>query len=146
MKEIAMWIIVMLAACLVPALVFLLARSGAGLRARQAEPLPDIPQDRWPRTGLVIPAAGSHPAMESAIRSLLSQSYPGGVVPVMVTADEADPASALAARLQAEFPELRHVVAGKASGCGQKNHNSLAGVAALDAEEGIEVYAFCDST
>ena len=31
-----MWIIVMLAACLVPALVFLLARSGAGLRARQA--------------------------------------------------------------------------------------------------------------
>ena len=60
-----MWIIVMLAACLVPALVFLLARSGAGLRARQAEPLPDIPRERWPRTGLVIPAAGSHPAMES---------------------------------------------------------------------------------
>ena len=141
-----MWIIVMLAGLLMPALVFVLARSGARLRARQAEPLPDIPRERWPRVGLVIPAAGSHPAMESAIRSLLSQSYQGGVVPVMVTADDADPASALARKLQAGFPELRHVVAGKASGCGQKNHNSLAGVRALEAEEGIEAYAFCDST
>ena len=141
-----MWIIVMLAGLLMPALVFVLARSGARLRARQAEPLPDIPRERWPRVGLVIPAAGSHPAMESAIRSLLSQSYPGGVVPVMVTADDADPASALARKLQAGFPGLRHVVAGKASGCGQKNHNSLAGVRALEAEEGIEAYAFCDST
>ena len=141
-----MWFIVLAASCIVPALVFLLARSGAGLRARQAEPLPCIPGERWPKVGLVIPAAGGHPAMESAIRSLLSQSYPGGVAPVMVTADEADPASALAKRLQADFPGLRHVLAGPARGCGQKNHNSLAGVKALEDEAGVEVYAFCDST
>ena len=65
-----MWIIVMLAACLVPALVFLLARSGAGLRARQAEPLPDIPRERWPRTGLVIPAAGSPDFAEGGAREI----------------------------------------------------------------------------
>ena len=49
-----MWIIVMLAGLLMPALVFVLARSGARLRARQAEPLPDIPRERWPRVSLVI--------------------------------------------------------------------------------------------
>lgn len=81
--------------------------------------------------------------MEGALRSLLTQDYPR-FVPVLVTAEENEPAAELVGRLKQDFPALRHVVAGTATGCGQKNHNSLQGIAALGDE--VDVYVFCDST
>ncbi len=137
-----MWLFLLLAALAGPALLFLLARGGRALRGAQAEPLP-VP-DRWPSVGLIVPCAGSHPDMERALRSLLGQNYAGPVRPVFVTATDNEPAAELIARLQADFPDLRHETAGKAVGCGQKNWNLLRGVAAL--EGGVDIYVFCDST
>lgn len=138
------WLLLLVLVCAGPLFVFLLSRVGTGLRRRAAEPLPLLPDGSWPTVGLIVPAAGNHPAMEPAIRSLLSQIYPGRVVPVMVTASDDEPAARLARRLQEDFPTLEHVVAGIADGCGQKNHNSLSGVAHLG--DRVEVFAFCDST
>ncbi len=100
-------------------------------------------EDDLPPAALIVPAAGNHQQMEAALRSLLRQDYPG-LLPVLVTADAEDPATALIARLREEFPQIRQVIAGPASGCGQKNHNLLRGVAAVG--DAADIYLFCDST
>lgn len=128
------------------ALLFALARFGRALAARAAREREEAryaPRAGWPRVGLIIPVAGTDPRMEGALRSLLAQDYPD-FVPVLVTATADDPAVAVIGRLQQDFPGLRHVVAGEAAHCGQKNRNSLAGVAAVG--DGVDIYAFCDST
>lgn len=139
-----MWFLLLIAALAGPAAVFYLARRGEDLRREQAQPVSGPAEGEWPTVGLIIPAAGTHPDMESSIRSLLSQSYAGTVQPVIVTATAEEPAADLAERLKADFPALRHVVAGRAEECGQKNFNSLAGVSSLG--KSVEIYAFCDST
>ena len=139
-----MWFLFLIAAIAGPAVVFYFARRGEDLRREQAQPVSGLADGEWPSVGLIIPAAGTHPDMENSIRSLLSQSYSGTVEPVIVTATDEEPAADLARRLQKDFPALRHVIAGEAEGCGQKNHNSLAGVKALGKD--VEIYAFCDST
>ena len=96
-----------------------------------------------PRAGMIIPAAGTHPNMPAALRSLLRQDYPN-LIPVIVTATADEPAADLARTLREEFPALRHVVAGQADGCGQKNHNTLRAIEALGEEP--DLYVFCDST
>ena len=85
------------------------------LESRQQAPW----RRRWPSAALIVPAAGEHPMMEAALRSLLLQDYPG-LMPVFVTATAEEPAARLIGALRKEFPELRHVVAGRAEGCGQK--------------------------
>lgn len=139
-----MWFLFLIAAIAGPAVVFYFARRGEDLRREQAQPVSGLADGEWPSVGLIIPAAGTHPDMETSIRSLLSQSYSGTVEPVIVTATDEEPAADLARRLQKDFPALRHVIAGEAEGCGQKNHNSLAGVKTLGKD--VEIYAFCDST
>ena len=129
-----------LAQCL---LLLLLARVGKNLPAQAARDAATPPPDDWPRVALVIPAAGSHPRMAQALESLLCQDYPH-FVPILVTAAENEEAAALIRDLQKRFPAVRRVVAGRAQGCGQKNHNSLCGVRA--AGETAEVLVFCDST
>lgn len=127
-------------------LLYLLAGCGAKL-ARQAQKEREdahyAPGKGWPRVAMIIPASGADPRMEGALRSLLEQDYPC-LMPVLVTASEDDPASHLIRRLQEDYPGLRHVVAGEARGCGQKNWNSLAGVATVG--HAADIYMFCDST
>ncbi len=65
-------------------------------------------------------------------------------MPVLVTATAEEPAADLIRRLREDFPAVRHVTAGPAQGCGQKNHNSLQGVAAVG--DAADIYIFCDST
>ncbi|MCL2123813.1 MAG: glycosyltransferase [Desulfovibrionaceae bacterium] len=96
-----------------------------------------------PKVGVIIPVAGQRPGMEAALRSLLEQDYPCYEV-VFVTAEADDPAVPCLRTLAAEFAHARHVTAGSASRCGQKNHNSLCGIAALGNK--ADIYAFCDST
>ena len=62
-----MWIVFLLVIAAAPALVFFLGRAGRKLRAKASEPLPKV--YTWPSVGLVIPCAGTHPAMEGALRS-----------------------------------------------------------------------------
>lgn len=122
-------------------LLLWLLRTGGRLNR---ESLLAVPRRKhWPPAALIVPVAGEHPMMQSALRSLLLQDYPG-LLPVFVTATEDEPAAMLVRELQKDFPILRHVVAGKAEGCGQKNHNSLAGITA--AGNTVELLLFCDST
>ncbi|MDR2820096.1 MAG: glycosyltransferase [Desulfovibrio sp.] len=126
--------------------LYFLTRVGQSLTNRELEDREAnfaVPENKWPRTALIVPVAGTRPRMTEALKSLLCQDYPG-LTPVFVTATEEEPAAGLIRDLQKEHPVLRHVVAGQARNCGQKNHNSLRGVAAVG--DGADVYVFSDST
>jgi hypothetical protein len=92
---------------------------------------------------MIVPVAGLRPGTEKALRSLLEQDYPRYSV-VFATAEDDDPAVPLINALVGEYARARHVTAGRAVRCGQKNFNSLAGVSALG--DAAEIYVFCDST
>ncbi len=137
-----MWFLFLLLFVAVPGLLFYLAKQGKKLRARAAE-LPPVCAS-WPSVGLVIPCCGTHPDMERALRSLLEQQYGGTMRCCLVTATDDEPAADLVRRLAGSYDHVTHVIAGRAEGCGQKNHNSLAAVQELG--DSVDVYAFCDST
>lgn len=126
-------------------LLWLVYRAGQIQIARAAAERQKVAtvQVEWPACALVIPVSGSDPLIEAALRSLMLQDYPNYQV-FMVTAESAEPASAIIGRLMLDYPNLTHVVAGTAQGCGQKNHNLLAGIAQVGSY--ADVYAFCDST
>lgn len=126
--------------CLLSA-VCLIAVGGAAIRRDPS--IHDIPSTAWPDVGVVVPAAGASPELPAAISSLLSQDYPSFQL-VLVTRDQEDPASAFLAETFGIRPGVKHVLSGKATGCGQKNHNLLQGLAALESDPPILV--FCDST
>ena len=139
----AFWFCVGLAQC---GLLYLLARCGRALIRKAEEERAGgrfAPPGGWPRAAMIVPVAGTHPRMADALQSLLNQDYPD-LMPVLVTATAEEPAAELVRRLREDFPAVRHVVAGPADGCGQKNHNSLQGVAAVG--DAADVYIFCDST
>ena len=96
-----------------------------------------------PAVSMIVPVTGNAEGMIEALQSLVRQDYPNLEV-LFVTRDAKDPAMELVRMVQAEVPDIRHVTAGKAEGCGQKNHNLLAGVAASN--PGSEILVFCDGT
>lgn len=127
-------------------LLYVLAKTGQSLprRARLDDAANRaLPENRWPSVGMIVPMAGTDRRMSAAVRSLLIQNYPK-YIPVLVTAENEEPAADLVRRIQKDYPHVRHVVAGPAHNCGQKNHNSLRGVAAVKNE--TDVFVFCDST
>ena len=127
-------------------LLYVLAKTGQSLprRARLDDAANRaLPENRWPSVGMIVPMAGTDRRMSAAVRSLLIQNYPK-YIPVLVTAENVEPAADLVRRIQKDYPYVRHVVAGPAHNCGQKNHNSLRGVAAVKNE--VDVFVFCDST
>lgn len=139
-----MWELFLILAALQCGLLILLGWVGERLAREEKAAIFGLANESdWPRAALIIPAAGTHPRMEEALESLLEQDYPQ-LLPVVVTAADSEPAARLVKDLQNRYPALRHVTAGEARGCGQKNHNSLAGVAAVG--EAADVYVFCDST
>jgi cellulose synthase/poly-beta-1,6-N-acetylglucosamine synthase-like glycosyltransferase len=73
---------------------------------------------------------------------LLRQDYPLLRV-FLVTHGTKDPARDLARELAAIHPHVRHVEAGPAENCGQKNKNLLACLDVLEAD--TAVYVFCDA-
>ncbi len=97
----------------------------------------------YPTVAMIIPAAGDNPAMPKALASLLEQDYPN-ILPIIVTASEADPATTLARSLKNDFPKLECIIAGQAENCSQKNHNTLQALAHVGPN--ADIYAFCDST
>lgn len=127
-------------------LLWFLGRVGLTLAARAQRDRAlarATPAGGWPPCALIVPVAGAHPAMEAALRSLAEQNYPDYTL-YLVIATDSDPAASLVARLAREYARVAPVVAGLASGCGQKNRNQLAGVKA--AGDLVEIYAFSDST
>lgn len=138
-----LWFVLATFKCL---LLYVLAKTGQSLprRARLDDAANRaLPENRWPSVGMIVPMAGADRRMPAAVRSLLIQNYPK-YIPVLVTAENEEPAADLVRRIQKDYPHVRHVVAGPAHNCGQKNHNSLRGIAAVKNE--VEVFVFCDST
>lgn len=138
-----LWFVLATFKCL---LLYVLAKTGQSLprRARLDDAANRaLPENRWPSVGMIVPMAGADRRMPAAVRSLLIQNYPK-YIPVLVTAENEEPAADLVRRIQKDYPHVRHVVAGQAHNCGQKNHNSLRGIAAVKNE--VEVFVFCDST
>ena len=138
-----LWLCCALLQCLLFALLLSCGRKLAVRAARERELCQRVPDGGWPRAAMIIPVAGSHPDMEKALTSLVEQDCPQ-LVPVMVTATAEEEAAQLIGSLREKFPQIRHIVAGIAKSCGQKNHNSLQGIAALG--DSVDVYLFCDST
>ncbi len=139
-----LWALIACVQCILLWLIWLGAR-----RVIFAKKSPDVhlyreysPKD-LPMLGMIIPAKGSNPRMENALRSLLTQEYPH-YIPVIVTASANDPAYILAMELQKEYPLLECVVAGDTKTCGQKNHNTLKAIEHLGLR--ADIYVFCDST
>lgn len=126
--------------------IWILGRCGKGLAdraVREQKLSEDIPPVGWPPCAIIVPVAGTHPNMGNALRSLAEQDYPDFLL-CLVTASETDPACAIIRKLQAEYSNIAHVVAGFSHNCGQKNFNQLAGVNFVG--ERAPIYAFCDST
>ena len=90
----------------------------------------------------MVACSGRSANMERALHSLLEQDYPGLLV-CLATHGRDDPAHALVAELARRYPQARHIEAGKAERCGQKNKNLLDCLASLGPE--IELYVFCDA-
>lgn len=100
-------------------------------------------EDPNPTVAMIIPVAGQRSYMRRALRSLVVQDYPH-LVTIMVTASVDDPAVELIQELQKDFPTLRHVIAGRTQGCGQKNWNILQAVETV--KDTTDIFVFCDST
>ena len=120
----------------------LIDRGGRPLR-RKARGRSPVDPSRWPGVGVIVPATGKASILSSSIHSLLVQNYPSYEI-VFVTRTLEDPASEIIRRAIGEFKHAKHVISGKAEGCGQKNHNLLVGLKALGGD--AEVLVFCDST
>ena len=91
---------------------------------------------------MIIPVAGVYPGLKENLRSRLTQDYPRYQV-IFATRSEDDPATGVIKSLLPDFPHARLVVTGPASDCGQKNHNLLVGLKAVEPE--VEVLVFSDA-
>lgn len=96
----------------------------------------------WPRVAVLVPVTGAAAGLEARLQRLLKQDYPDYQV-VFATRDAADPATAVILSLMPRYPQARHVLAGPARSCGQKNHNLLAAVKLVGLAP--EILVFCDS-
>ena len=112
-------------------------------RLEALTPLTRNPSHCAPRVGVIIPLTGDNPVMKACLESLLDQSYSNYEV-IFVTCNSNDPAVQIVNQVIQTKKNARHIVSGAASGCSQKNHNLLAGLADLDSS--IEILVFCDST
>jgi ceramide glucosyltransferase len=103
----------------------------------------DSPESEiWPPVTVIVPATGADAGIASSLRSILNQDYPAFEL-LLVTRDTEDPAASIIRKEIQDYPFARHICSGKASACGQKNFNLLAGVRAANADSSILV--FCDS-
>ncbi|OIQ49041.1 hypothetical protein BerOc1_00960 [Pseudodesulfovibrio hydrargyri] len=94
-------------------------------------------------TALLVPVGNVTAQTEPGLRSLLEQDLDNYTV-TLISRTGTEPAAQLIRRLCTEYAHARHVVAGEAGTCSQKNHNLLAAVAELGPEP--EILVFCDST
>jgi cellulose synthase/poly-beta-1,6-N-acetylglucosamine synthase-like glycosyltransferase len=112
-------------------------------RRELSAPAPDF----TPFATVVVPCRGLEEGLRDNLASLFGQDYPAYEI-IFAVDSAGDPALAVIERVRltcgnAASPATRVVVAGAASGSGQKVHNLIAGVSAADARG--EVFVFVDS-
>ena len=95
------------------------------------------------RFDVIVPVTGDSPELKDNLYSLMNQDFPQYRI-FLVTRDHRDPAVPLIKELLKGHHHARHVVAGRAVRCGQKNFNLLAGIEAAGKSDGI--FIFCDSS
>lgn len=100
------------------------------------------PRGDWPPLALLVPVTGAAPGLAERLTALLCQDYPQYQV-IFATRDADDPATAVILSLLPRFPRARHVIAGPARSCGQKNQNLLAALRLVG--QTPEILVFCDS-
>lgn len=94
------------------------------------------------RVVVIVPVTGKSPFLFDQLHSILAQDYPFAQL-LCVTATKDDSAVPVIERLHRGDTRVRHICAGQAKQCSQKNHNLLAGYHAIDGFDGILV--FCDA-
>ncbi|MCL6622518.1 MAG: glycosyltransferase [Syntrophobacterales bacterium] len=133
------WLTVALLLSLAPLTWLVLA--GSRRLARRGVPEVPPPTAPWPRVSLIVPVTGRPEGLAEELTSLLTQDYPDCEI-LVITASPDEPAVPVIRELLGRFPQMRHGVSGLARGCGQKNHNLLAGLRLADPSS--PVIAFCD--
>lgn len=93
-----------------------------------------------PPVSVIVPLKGASGVAEG-LRSLRAQDYPDYEL-IFVTESSDDPAVPVIENVMQEQGRVpcRHVVAGRATSCGQKNRNLLAGIAASDPARPVLVF------
>lgn len=108
-------------------------RFAAYVRRETSRALPDF----CPFVSVIAPTRGVEPGFAENVRPLVAQDYPSYEV-LFVFDDPADPAIEIVRRFEA-----RTVISGPANGTGQKVHNLIAAVGAIDPK--CEVVVFVDT-
>lgn len=103
---------------------------------REASGAPQL--TRFPKAAILAPIKGVDQDLRSHIQCWLSQDYPDFTVFCIVESED-DPAFSILKSV----PELRLLVAGKSSDCGQKIHNLQFAISRLSHD--YELLAFVDS-
>lgn len=103
--------------------------------------------DFTPYVSIIAPCRGLDQGLEENLRALFGQDYPAYEI-IFVIDDRDDPAFPVIERVRGEFnlsPGITScvVIAGEASGCGQKVHNLRAAV--REAHSQSEILVFVDS-
>ena len=101
------------------------------------------PADGFPTVAVIVPVAGVQDNLPAALNSILVQDYPIYEI-IIVTRNINDPAVPVIWSTIRGHCRARHVIAGPATKCGQKNYNLLAGV--REVSDDVEILVFCDGT
>jgi cellulose synthase/poly-beta-1,6-N-acetylglucosamine synthase-like glycosyltransferase len=93
---------------------------------------------------IFVPCKGVSPEFEENINAMLRQDYPDYKF-FFITESETDPAASLLSSITSKNKRARHLIAGQAIRCCQKNHNLLKGIDYVRQKkiEG-EIYVFAD--
>ncbi len=109
------------------------------------------PEGYSPTAAVIIPVKGVDPGMETNLSKYLQQDYPRYQL-ILVVASDRDPARAMLDRLAARIEAARPApvkatvrVAGTSDVRGEKVNNLLAGLAAVDPETEVMVFADADA-
>ncbi|HPZ07902.1 MAG TPA: glycosyltransferase family 2 protein [Candidatus Eremiobacteraeota bacterium] len=95
-----------------------------------------------PKVAVFVPCKGADNNLKIHLNAIATQNYINYRVTFIVDS-VLDPAVEVINRITALYPHTKLLVAGKATTCGQKNHNLLRGIE--DDNNESEVYLFADS-
>lgn len=101
----------------------------------------------FPDVAVVVPVSNASDVIESGLRSILNQDFPGYEI-IFSTLDDDESAINMIRKLMTEGGNarscrIRHVISGCADKCSQKNKNLLTGISVI--ESSVPILVFCDA-
>ncbi len=99
-----------------------------------------------PKTLVFAPCKDNFPELKKNLISILEQDYKGEYMVVFIVENEKSGAFKLIEKLCEEYRNAMYVISGKATSNGQKNHNILKAIEAVNKEgNDYDIYAFFDN-